>query len=306
LKNPVTTYYDDLTSRLDLVLALTSKDACDQIFPFNVLYDLLETQTIASCSHIFSWIELRADRLTTGMIPQKGKALVLLRTLNDLLRRLSKMGSTTLFCGRILTFLSQVFPLGERSGVNLRGEYGPAWEGPGLDEDGSLPKHGEDEEIKMDVKVEGDAADKMQVDEDAKKHGESEGDNKAAVVDGKQQQDDGMSNLTFKFLSGLHLFLDFYRTFWSLQLPFSKPSVFAKPETFAAFQKSVNKVLPVIKEATAKERALMGSKANTNGVSLKRRREPEFGLEAAGQDYFFAKHLTSPELLDLEVSLCPN
>ncbi len=135
----MTTYYDDLTHRLDLVLALTDNDACEQTFPFSVLQDLLETQTIASCSHIFSWIELRADKLTAGMIPQKGKALTLLRTLNDLLRRLSKMGSTTLFCGRILTFLSQVFPLGERSGVNLRGEYGPAWEGPGV-QDGSLPR----------------------------------------------------------------------------------------------------------------------------------------------------------------------
>ena len=65
------------------------------------------------------------------MVPQKGKALVLLRTLNELLRRLSKMGErNTEFCGRILIFLSQAFPLGERSGVNLRGEYGPAWDGP--------------------------------------------------------------------------------------------------------------------------------------------------------------------------------
>jgi hypothetical protein len=62
------------------------------------------------------------------MVPQNKKALVLLRTLNDLLRRLSKMGSNTIFCGRILTFLSGVFPLGERSGVNLRGEYGPTWD----------------------------------------------------------------------------------------------------------------------------------------------------------------------------------
>ena len=53
---------------------------CDKAFPFTVLFDLLETQTIDSCSHIFSWIELRADRLTEGMVPQKGKALVLLRT----------------------------------------------------------------------------------------------------------------------------------------------------------------------------------------------------------------------------------
>lgn len=36
-----------------------------------------------------------------------------------------------MFCGRILTFLSGVFPLGERSGVNLRGEFGPVWEGVG-------------------------------------------------------------------------------------------------------------------------------------------------------------------------------
>lgn len=49
--------------------------------------------------------------------------------LNDLLRRLSETGSTTMFCGRILIFLSGVFLLGERSGVNLRGEYGSVWEG---------------------------------------------------------------------------------------------------------------------------------------------------------------------------------
>ena len=109
--------------------SLSFSDACEATFPFIVLQDLLETQTIASCSHIFSWIEARAEKLTEDLVPQKGKALILLRTLNDLLRRLSKMGSTTIFCGRILTFLSAVFPLGERSGVNLRGEYGPSWEG---------------------------------------------------------------------------------------------------------------------------------------------------------------------------------
>lgn len=63
-----------------------------------------------------------------NMIPGKGKALVLLRTLNDLLRRVSKTGFGTMFCGRILNFMSSVYPLGERSGVNLRGDYGPQWE----------------------------------------------------------------------------------------------------------------------------------------------------------------------------------
>ena len=60
------------------------------------------------------------------------------------------------------------------------------------------------------------------------------------------------------------------------------------------------KVLPVIKEATAKERALMGSKAN-HSTSLKRRREPEVNIDSANHGYFFAKYLTSPDLLDLEV-----
>ncbi len=121
-------YFNALWDRLDVILTFSEHDVCDQTFPFNVLEDLLETQTIDSCSHIFSWIEQRSSRLMKGMVPQKGKALVLLRTLNDLLRRLSKTGNTTIFCGRILTFLSAVFPLGERSGVNLRGDYGSPWE----------------------------------------------------------------------------------------------------------------------------------------------------------------------------------
>lgn len=130
-----------------------------------MLQDLLETQTIASCSHIFSWIEARAARLTEGLVPQKGKALILLRTLNDLLRRLSKMGSTTIFCGRILTFLSGVFPLGERSGVNLRGEYGPTWEGvkaSGADTEGQ-------DVVMAEAKEPEKEEDKMQVDDEPKK-----------------------------------------------------------------------------------------------------------------------------------------
>lgn len=210
-----TVYYDDLTRRLDLVLAFTANDACDQIFPFNMLYDLLETQTIASCSHIFSWIELRADKLTEGMIPQKGKALVLLRTLNDLLRRLSKMGSTTLFCGRILTFLSQVFPLGERSGVNLRGEYGPAWDGPGLD----IWSPDSNKEDKQDIVMEEkprETTDAMQVDDGSKTEVKADEETKD-VADAKQQQKDGMS---------IPVFLAFlYSTFFRILPDFLVASV---------------------------------------------------------------------------------
>jgi THO complex subunit 1 len=59
--------------------------------------------------------------------------------------------------------------------------------------------------------------------------------------------------------------------------------------------------MPVIKEATAKERAMMGSRNLTGtAASLKRKREPE-AEETNLNEYFFAKFLTSPDLLDLEV-----
>lgn len=62
-------------------------------------------------------------------------------------------------------------------------------------------------------------------------------------------------------------------------------------------------MLPVIKEATAKERAMMGSRTGAGSAnSLKRKRNPD--EENNSNEYFFAKFLTSPDLLDLEVFNC--
>ncbi|KAG1839472.1 THO complex subunit 1 transcription elongation factor-domain-containing protein [Suillus tomentosus] len=280
LKCDSTLYYNGLRDRLDLVLTFTEHDVCEATFPFTVLQDLLETQTITSCSQIFSWIESSASRLTKDMVPQKGKALILLRTLNDLLRRLSKMGSTTIFCGRILTFLSGVFPLGERSGVNLRGEYGPMWEGV-------KDVEKKDEYVEAGKGLED--SQKMEVDAGKKESADS-------------KDKDGRLELCRDVLC-LMSFSGFYTTFWSLQLPFSRPPLFAFPNTFGEFKDAVDKVLPVIKEATTKERAMMGNRG-TSGTSnnLKRKREPELGETSNNSEYFFAKFLTSPDLLNLEIA----
>lgn len=71
--------------------------------------------------------------------------------------------------------------------------------------------------------------------------------------------------------------------------------------SFESFKDSVNAVLPVIAEATKKERAMMGSKVVTGNLKRKREPSPHDVVDDAGRDYFFAKFLTSPELLDLEV-----
>ncbi|KAF8577019.1 hypothetical protein K439DRAFT_1418542 [Ramaria rubella] len=280
LQEPAPRYFDELKSRLDLVLAFTEHDVCDASFPFSVLEDLLETQTVASCWHIFSWIEERTERLTTNMIPAKGKSLVLLRTLNDLLRRLSKTGKNTMFCGRILIFLSSVFSLGERSGVNLRGDYGPQW-------DSVVPKAKE-------VPPEAPADIKQNEDEDVKMEGpEKEGETQSSEVKMKLPPSEKTEEEKKE---------DFYQTFWSLQLPFSRPPLFAHMISFESFKDSVNAVLPVIAEATKKERAMMGSKVVTGNLKRKREPTPPEAGDDAGQDYFFAKFLTSPELLDLEIA----
>ena len=91
-----------------------------------------------------------------------------------------------------------------------------------------------------------------------------------------------------------------------MQLPFSRPAQFAEPSTFPSFKDAVNRVLPAIKEATAKDRALMGSKVNGIPTApagpLKRKRDAGAPEGAAKSEYYFAKYLTSPELLDLEIA----
>jgi THO complex subunit 1 len=61
-------------------------------------------------------------RILERLEPGRGKALILLRLCNEALRKLSRSENAVL-CGRIQIFLSSVFPLSERSGVNLKGEF---------------------------------------------------------------------------------------------------------------------------------------------------------------------------------------
>ena len=199
----------------------------------------------------------------------------------------------TEFCGRILIFLSQVFPLGERSGVNLRGEYGPPWDGPV-----AKPSTSREEN-------EGGGKDKMAVDESPE-----------ALEEAKKE---GTVPSFVPSFDSNQRFVDFYYTFWSLQQPFARPGVFADTEVFPAFKESVNKVLPFLKEATAKERAMMGNKSASGNNNLtplppqtvvaagsKRKRDAAevVGESSPLKSYFFAKFLTSPDLLDLEVREC--
>lgn len=98
----------------------------------------------------------------------------------------------------------------------------------------------------------------------------------------------------------------FYKTFWFLQHPFSRPPLFSELDTFKTFQYAVNNVLPVLSDATKKERTFAGSKAVAGS---KRKREvieeapvPTRTVPEQHKNYIFAKYLTSPELLALQIA----
>eukprot|EP00268_Persea_americana_P019579 TRINITY_DN2005_c0_g2_i1.p1 TRINITY_DN2005_c0_g2~~TRINITY_DN2005_c0_g2_i1.p1 ORF type:complete len:653 (-),score=181.81 TRINITY_DN2005_c0_g2_i1:312-2270(-) len=106
---------------LDIVLYLCEKGHVEGGTIFQLLEDLTEMSTMRDCKEVFGYIESKQDILGKPELFGRGK-LVMLRTCNQLLRRLSKANDVE-FCGRILTFLAHFFPLSERSAVNIKGVF---------------------------------------------------------------------------------------------------------------------------------------------------------------------------------------
>lgn len=106
---------------LDIVLYLCEKEHVEGGMIFQLLEDLTEMSTMKNCKDIFAYIESKQDILGKQELFARGK-LVMLRTCNQLLRRLSK-ANDVVFCGRILMFLAHFFPLSERSAVNIKGVF---------------------------------------------------------------------------------------------------------------------------------------------------------------------------------------
>ncbi|KAF5672866.1 hypothetical protein FHETE_3585 [Fusarium heterosporum] len=112
--------YVKVWNLLDILSLLSDDGECDPALLFWLAEELLDSQTIAGCRKIFDFLESRRERITANHFKQK--QLIILRTCNELLRRLSRAEDTA-FCGRVFIFMFQSFPLGDKSSVNLRGEF---------------------------------------------------------------------------------------------------------------------------------------------------------------------------------------
>ncbi|RAL48809.1 hypothetical protein DM860_001129 [Cuscuta australis] len=115
------TVHGQIPRLLDIVLYLSEKEHIEGGMIFQLLEDLTEMSTMRNCEDIFGYIESKQDVLGKPELFARGK-LVMLRTCNQLLRRLSK-ANDVVFCGRIIMFLAHFFPLSERSAVNIKGVF---------------------------------------------------------------------------------------------------------------------------------------------------------------------------------------
>ena len=113
-----------IESLLDLAIALSGAGVADYNACFCLLEDMFDTLVISEAEQLWKLVEERAPALTPFLsdTPEKStrSKLTLIRTCNELLRRLSKSKNTN-FCGRILMLLSYMLPLSDRSGVNIKG-----------------------------------------------------------------------------------------------------------------------------------------------------------------------------------------
>lgn len=252
---------------MDILSILSDDGWCDPALFFWLAEELLESQTIAGCRKIFDFLESRRERITAKHF--KGKQLVLLRTCNELLRRLSRAEDTS-FCGRVFIFLFQSFPLGDRSSVNLRGEYH-------VENVTSYDTATTEDDSQMDV----DAP-------NAQQHAPAErkGSSRATQAGSKD---------TDKPLEPEAL----YPLFWSLQESFSQPLKLFDTAHFSKFKHNLEATLKTF-QAIKGDDGRPAKAAESSKGSLKRKRS---GTEDDLPEAFNPKYLTSKDLFKLEVGL---
>ena len=266
---------------LDVVAILSDKELCQSELVFWLIEELLDSQTIDGCRKVFDYLESRRERITSKHFKQK--QLIILRCCNELLRRLSR-AEDIVFCGRVFIFLFQSFPLGDKSSVNLRGEFHVE----NMTTYDLAPKKSEDAIRPMDLDA---------------KIGVSEISNAASpAVSGAGATED--QNPVKPSLSsngpsdaGNEPDLDtLYPLFWSLQSYFSAPTRLFDSQNLSSFKEGIAATM------TCFQKVGVNAAPSRRHDDIKRgtkRKRSESGNEVAST--FNPKYLTNRDLFDLEV-----
>ena len=103
---------------LDATLLLFEREKVASDLFLHLLEDLAEEASLTLCEKLFQYVE----RKQPGVLAVSRNRLLLLKTCNKLLKRLSREDNPGM-CGRLLILLAKLLPLSERSGVNLPGIF---------------------------------------------------------------------------------------------------------------------------------------------------------------------------------------
>ncbi|KAH8674019.1 guanylate kinase [Xylariales sp. PMI_506] len=259
---------------LDVLAALSDSEQCDPTLLFSLVEELIDSQTIEGCRVTFDYLESRRERITAKHWKPKG--LIVLRTCNELLRRLSRAEDIT-FSGRVFIFMFQSFPMGDKGTVNLRGAYHT--ENVTTYED--IPSKSEESTEKMEI----DAKEEVKEDIGAKPTSIGV---KAVSFDAKD-----------KTTSEKPLDTDaLYPIFWSLQQYFCQPTKLFDAENMSKFKSALEATVIAFGSVAQGQRSSK-SMDDTKDSSKKRKR---LELDASDSGTFNPKYLTSRDLFELEMS----
>ncbi|XP_037827957.1 THO complex subunit 1 [Lucilia sericata] len=238
-----------------LSVAAVRAEIVSVTIPVVLLGDIFETVTLDKCEKIFNYVEEMVEVWKEEIFFSSCKNNIL-RMCNDLLRRLSR-AQNTVFCGRILLFLSKFFPFSERSGLNIVSEFNL---------------------------------------ENVTDYG----------VDGKDLDD------TLEDIEDIPIKIDYnlYCKFWSLQDFFRNPNQCYSKASWKMFQTHATTVLESFSsfklEDTRSNSSQEDSGDDSEKIDLDDIYSNDFktGIVEVVQkvDNFFAKFLTNPKLLALQLS----
>ncbi|KAI9886916.1 MAG: hypothetical protein M1823_001285 [Watsoniomyces obsoletus] len=281
---------------LDVVSILSDREQCEPGLIFWLVEELLDSQTIDGCKKVFDYLESRRERITAKHFKQKN--LIILRSCNELLRRLSR-AENTVFCGRVFIFLFQSFPLGDKSSVNLRGEFHV--ENRTVFEDLAAKKQLDGSEEKMDVD-EKIVEPEVVVKDEAGTAG-TNGEVATAEAQPKEAKDVPDEVKTGDLTSKPDQPIDYdelYPIFWSLQDLFSNPPRLFDPTNLENLKIGLEMTLRSFKTLNKD----LGGPSSVRAVdedSRGNKRKRGEGEDVVASS-FNPKYLTSRDLFELEIS----
>lgn len=186
-----------------------------------------------------------------------------------------------MFCGRVFIYLFQSFPLGDKSSVNLRGEF----HSENVTTFDEIAK--ESTEQKEDTTMT-EGPEPTAPGEAAAGQAESSKLPRVVVSTGDEKKSDEVD------LNAL------YPLFWSLQAYFSAPSKMFDAERFTSFKTGMEATLAAFKNINTEMENESSVRASEDARKSNKRKRIGDGNEVATS--FNPKYLTSRDLFDLEIS----